>query len=93
MLDLTNPEILQRIEVKSEALTPRRSWNTPRNIAVEARSNGFEALFPGSIRGRSGSKNLVVFLDRSCPESPMAIELQVGQLAGIDESLSFTPFL
>ena len=62
VLDLTNPEILQRIEVKSEALT-RDELNTPRNIAAEARSNGFEALLVPSAAA-PGSKNLVVFLDK-----------------------------
>ena len=62
VLDLTNPEILQRIEVKSEALT-RDELNTPRNIAAEARINGFEALLVPSAAA-PGSKNLVVFLDK-----------------------------
>jgi RES domain-containing protein len=62
VLDLTNREILQRIEVKSEALT-RDELNKPRNIAAEARSHGFEALLVPSAAA-PGSKNLVMFLDK-----------------------------
>jgi RES domain-containing protein len=74
VLDLTNPEIVQRIEVNSEALT-RDEWNTPRNIAAEARNNGFEALLVPSAAA-PGSKNLVMFLDK---------------LAGIPNVLSSRP--
>jgi RES domain-containing protein len=76
-LDLTNPEILSRIEVKSEALT-RDELNTPRNIAAEARSNGFEALLVPSAAA-PGSKNLVMFLDR-LPRVPNILSSKPGNL-------------
>lgn len=77
VLDLTNPEILQRIEVKSEALT-RDELNTPRNLAAEARSNGFEALLVPSAAA-PGSKNLVMFLDK-LPGTPNVLSSRPANL-------------
>jgi RES domain-containing protein len=62
VLDLTSPDILQRIELESDALTDNE-LNTPRNIAAEARENGFEALLVPSAAAPD-SKNLVIFLDK-----------------------------
>ena len=62
VLDLTSPDVLQRIEVRDEALT-RNEINTPRRIAAEARGNGFEALLVPSAAA-ADSKNLVIFLDK-----------------------------
>jgi RES domain-containing protein len=62
VLDLTSPDILQRIEVESDALT-QNELNTPRRIATEAPGNGFEALLVPSAAAPD-SKNLVIFLDR-----------------------------
>lgn len=62
VLDLTSPDILQRIEVKSDALT-RGDLQVPRGIAAEARSKGFGALLVPSAAA-PGAKNLVIFLDR-----------------------------
>jgi RES domain-containing protein len=62
VLDLTNPDILQRIEVESDALT-RNELNTPRSVAAEARGDGFQGLLvPSAVA--PDSKNLVIFLDK-----------------------------
>jgi len=62
VLDLTSPDILQKIEVKSDALT-RGDLQVPRSIAAEARAKGFGALLVPSAAAPE-SKNLVIFLDR-----------------------------
>jgi RES domain-containing protein len=62
VLDLTSPEILERIELKSEMLTGADT-QVPRSIADEAREKGFEALLVPSAAA-ADSKNLVIFLDK-----------------------------
>jgi RES domain-containing protein len=62
VLYLTSPDILQRIEVNSDALT-RGDLRVPRSIASEARGKGFGAILVPSAAA-PGSKNLVIFLDR-----------------------------
>lgn len=61
-LDLTNSDILQRTEVKSESLTGS-DLQLPRRIATEARDKGFGALLVPSAADPD-SKNLVIFLDK-----------------------------
>ena len=61
-LDLTNSDILQRIEVKSESLTGS-DLQVPRSVATEARDKGFGALLVQSAADPD-SKNLVIFLDK-----------------------------
>ena len=62
VLDLTSPEILQKVGLKSEALTAT-DVQVPRSIAVEAREKGFGALLVPSAAALD-SKNLVIFLDK-----------------------------
>jgi len=61
VLDLTDPDILQRIELESEAFTGI-NLDEPRRIAAEARDSGFEALLVPSVAAPD-SKNLVISLE------------------------------
>lgn len=62
VLDLTDVEVLQKIGISESSLTSSEI-NAPREIAAEAREQGYEALLVPSA-AVSGSKNLVIFLDK-----------------------------
>jgi RES domain-containing protein len=62
VLDLTDPNVLQRIGIRQDSLTGTET-NAAREIAAEAREQGYEALLVPSAAVPS-SNNLVVFLDR-----------------------------
>jgi RES domain-containing protein len=62
VLDLTDPNVLERIGIQQDSLTGAEI-NATREIAAQAREQGFEALLVPSAAVPS-SKNLVVFLDR-----------------------------
>ena len=61
-LDLTSPDLLQTIAVKSESLAGN-DLQVPRSIATEARDKGFGALLVPSAAD-SDTRNLVIFLDK-----------------------------
>jgi RES domain-containing protein len=77
VLDLTSPDILQRIEVTSDALTGG-DLKVLRSIAAEGRDNGFEALLVPSAAAPD-SKNLVIFLDR-LPRTPNVLSSMPADL-------------
>jgi RES domain-containing protein len=77
VLDLTSPDILQRIEVKSETLTGA-DIQVPRSIAVEAREKGFGALLVPSAADPE-SKNLVIFLDK-LPGTPNVLSSRAASV-------------
>ncbi len=62
ILDLTDPNVLQRIGIRQDSLTGT-DINTTREIAAHARERGYEALLVPSA-ATANSKNLVIFLDK-----------------------------
>ncbi|MFI5091998.1 MAG: RES family NAD+ phosphorylase [Candidatus Acidiferrales bacterium] len=62
VLDLTDPNVLQRIGIRQDSLTGPEI-NATREIAAQAREQGYEALLVPSA-AVPNSSNLVVFLDR-----------------------------
>lgn len=63
VLDLTDPDVLQKSGISASSLIGSEV-NTTRRIAAEARGRGYEALLVPSAAA-SGSKNLIIFLDRA----------------------------
>lgn len=62
VLDLTDPDVLGRLGIQSEALTAE-DFALPRQIAREARLAGYQCLLAPSA-ARAGAKTLIVFLDQ-----------------------------
>jgi RES domain-containing protein len=62
VLDLTDPNVLERIGIRQDALTDTET-NAAREIAAHAREQGYEALLVASA-AVPNSKNLVIFLDK-----------------------------
>ncbi len=62
VLDLTDLDVLQKVGIERDALTGSEVRAT-REVAAEARGAEFEALLVPSA-AVSGSKNLVIFLDK-----------------------------
>jgi RES domain-containing protein len=63
VLDLTDPAILEKSAISADSLTGRDVHAT-RRIAADARERGYAALLVPSAAA-PGSKNLVIFLDRT----------------------------
>jgi RES domain-containing protein len=62
-LDLTDPTVLEKSGISGGSLTGS-DVNATRRIATETRERGYEALLvPSAVA--PGSKNLVIFLDRT----------------------------
>jgi RES domain-containing protein len=70
VLDLTNPDALQKSGISENSLTGS-DVNATRQVAAEARERGYEALLVPSAAAPS-SKNLVIFLDRM-PARPIVL--------------------
>jgi filamentous hemagglutinin len=62
VLDLTNPDVLQKGGIHQDSLTGT-DVNATRGIAAQAREQGYEALLVPSAAAPD-SKNLVIFLDK-----------------------------
>lgn len=62
VLDLTNPDVLQKNGLQQNSLTGT-DVNATRDIAARAREQGYEALLVPSAAAPD-SKNLVIFLDK-----------------------------
>lgn len=62
VLDLTDPDVLQKIGLPQGSLT-RTDVNATRGIAAQAREQGYEALLVPSAASPD-AKNLVIFLDK-----------------------------
>lgn len=63
VLDLTDAAVLQKSGLQQDSLAGS-DVNATRKIAAEARERGYEALLVPSAAA-SGSKNLVIFLDKA----------------------------
>jgi RES domain-containing protein len=63
VLDLTDPAVLEKSAISADSLTASDVHAT-RRIATETRERGYEALLVPSAAA-PGSKNLVIFLDRT----------------------------
>lgn len=62
VLDLTDADVLEKSGMRQDSLTAS-DVNATRQIAAEARERGYQALLVPSA-ATSGSKNLVIFLDK-----------------------------
>ena len=62
ILDLTDPDVLQRSGIRQDSLTGT-DVNATRQIAAQARARDYQALLVPSAAAPN-SKNLVIFLDR-----------------------------
>jgi RES domain-containing protein len=63
ILDLTDADVLRKSGLQRDSLTAS-DVNATRQIAAEARQRGYQALLVPSAAA-SGSKNLVIFLDKA----------------------------
>jgi len=65
VLDLTDPEVLNRLGVTPADLVQPKpvGYRLPQEIAEKARANGFEAILAPTARPGMSGKNLVVFLE------------------------------
>ena len=70
VLDLADPDVLQRSGISESSLTGS-DVNATRRVAADARERGYEALLVPSAAA-SGSKNLVIFLERALA-NPMVL--------------------
>ncbi len=70
VLDLTDPDVLEKLGIERDALAAT-DLRATRRIAAEARSAGYQALLAPSAAA-PGAKNLIVFLD-TLPEAPIVL--------------------